>query len=30
MKRIPYGETDFIAIRKENSYYVDKKSIKIT
>ncbi len=24
LRKIPYGETDFIAIRKENSYYVDK------
>jgi hypothetical protein len=24
MKRIPYGETDFMTIRRENSYYVDK------
>ncbi|MBQ9215089.1 MAG: AAA family ATPase, partial [Bacteroidales bacterium] len=24
LRRIPYGETDFVTIRKENSYYVDK------
>ncbi|MBR2201244.1 MAG: AAA family ATPase [Bacteroidales bacterium] len=24
MRRIPYGETDYVTIRKENSYYVDK------
>ncbi len=24
MRRIPYGETDYVNIRKENSYYVDK------
>lgn len=24
LRRIPYGETDYVTIRKENSYYVDK------
>ena len=24
MRNIPYGETDYVTIRKENSYYVDK------
>ena len=24
MRLIPYGETDYVTIRKENSYYVDK------
>ncbi|MCR5456185.1 MAG: AAA family ATPase, partial [Bacteroidales bacterium] len=24
MRRIPYGETDFVTMRRENSYYVDK------
>lgn len=24
LRRIPYGETDFVTMRKENSYYVDK------
>ena len=24
MRHIPYGETDYVTIRKENSYYVDK------
>ncbi|MBQ3657778.1 MAG: AAA family ATPase, partial [Bacteroidales bacterium] len=24
LRRLPYGETDYVTIRKENSYYVDK------
>ncbi|MBR6277617.1 MAG: AAA family ATPase, partial [Bacteroidales bacterium] len=24
MRLLPYGETDYVTIRKENSYYVDK------